>query len=197
MIQAFAYFPSIIYRDEHPEWVDYTLKTTQKYFDFQNNQGTICQTSNMGNDLNMKFLVDYLLTTSQEILISQGYAIDRYEFYLSGLWGQEIKGFIGTDIHVHKNTQLCGWFFLESPEQGSYPVYYDTRMNKEMIELDMIFNGEITNATSSIHFNNVIPGTIILANSWMKHQLTPNMSDKPTKSIHFTISQRDKLCNTC
>ena len=112
MIQAFAYFPSIIYRDEHPEWVDYTLKTTQKYFDFQNNQGTICQTSNMGNDLNMKFLVDYLLTTSQEILISQGYAIDRYEFYLSGLWGQEIKGFIGTDIHVHKNTQLCGWFFL-------------------------------------------------------------------------------------
>lgn len=195
MIQGFAYFPAIVYRDEHPEWVDYMIKVSQKYFDNQPNQGNMCQTNHMGDDPDMKFLTDYLLQTGNDVLISQGYAMDYYDLYLSGLWGQEIKGYGGTNIHVHKNSQLCGWFFLETPENGSYPMYYDTRANKEMVELNYIASETITNATSSVRFNNIVPGTIILANSWMQHQLTPNFSNKPTKSIHFVISHKEKTCN--
>lgn len=197
MIQGFAYFPAIVYRDEHPEWVDYALKISQKYFDAQPNQGSMCQTGHMGNDPDMKFLTDYLLSTGHDILAGQGYAMDRYELYVSGLWGQEVKGHGGTNVHVHKNSQLCGWFFLEAPEGGSYPVYYDTRANKQMVELDFAPSDEVTNATSTVHFNNIVPGTVLLANSWMQHQLTPNMTDKSTKSIHFMISHRDKPCSTC
>ena len=196
-MEGFAYFPAIVYRDEHPEWVDYTLKVSQKYFDQQANQGAICQTNHMSNDPEIKFLTDYLLTTGNEILASQGYAMDRYELYISGLWGQEVKGFSGTNVHVHKNSQLCGWFFLKVPENGSYPVYYDTRANKQMIELDFAPSQEVTNATPTIHFKNITPGTVLLANSWMQHQLTPNMSDTPTKSIHFIISHKDKPCSIC
>ena len=87
--------------------------------------------------------------------------------------------------------------FLETPQGGSYPVFYDTRINKQMVELDFVSNERITNATSAIHFNNVIPGTILLSNSWMQHQLTPNTSDKSTKCLHFIISHKDKLCNIC
>lgn len=197
MIQSFAYFPTIIYRDEKPEWVDYTLKITEKYFSEQNSQFNLTQTTHMGNDVEFKFFTDYLLATSYDILKNQGYMVDKYEFYISGLWGQEVKSQTGTNIHLHKNSQLCGWFFLETPENGSYPVYYDTRDNKHIMELDYSPTNEITVSTSSIHFNNVIPGTVLLSNSWMQHQLIPGTSEKSTKSVHFIISSREKICNMC
>lgn len=197
MIQGFAYFPTIIYRDEHPEWVDYTCKITKKYFDKQENLSSLFQTEHIGNDIDIKFLIDYLISTSINVLNDQGYMLNCYDLYISGLWGQEIKPHGETNIHLHKNSQLCGWFFLETPEKGSYPIYYDTRMNKQMVELDYVENETVTNATSSIHFNNIIPGTILISNSWMQHKMSINMSDNITKALHFIISHKDKLCSTC
>jgi hypothetical protein len=194
-MEGFAFFPAIVYRDEHPEWVDYVLKISQKYFDKQSGQSTMCQTEHMGDDHEFKFFTDYLLSTGNDLLTSQGYLMDRYELYISGLWGQEARGGVGTNIHVHKNSQLCGWYFLECSKGSPYPVYYDTRVNKQMIELDFLSSGEITNATSSIHFDNIVPGSFIIANSWMQHQLLASTLDKSTKSVHFTISHRGKACS--
>jgi hypothetical protein len=103
----------------------------------------------------------------------------------------------GTNVHVHKNTQLSGWFFLETPENGAYPVYHDPRINKQMIELDYIQSAELTNASTQVHFNSVKPGTILIANSWMQHQLTQNNAQTQTKSVHFMISHRERQCSIC
>ena len=197
-MEAFEYFPCKVYRDEHPDWVGYTLQVVQKYYDAAQNGGVVAQTQHMADDPDLKFFVDYLILASREILKTQGYDTDKYDLYVAGLWGQEVKCNGGTNVHVHKNSQLCGWFFLETPEGGAYPVYHDPRMNKQMVELDYVQGGELTNASSHVHFNNVIPGTVLMANSWMQHQLTPNASQKQTKSVHFIISHRDKAqpCNT-
>jgi len=196
-MEAFEYFPCKVYRDEHPDWVGYTLQVVQKYYDAAQNGGAVAQTQHMADDPDLKFFVDYLILASREILKTQGYDTDKYDLYVAGLWGQEVKCNGGTNVHVHKNSQLCGWFFLETPEGGAYPVYHDPRMNKQMVELDYVQGGELTNASSHVHFNNVIPGTVLMANSWMQHQLTPNASQKQTKSVHFIISHRDKAqqCN--
>ena len=196
-LQAFAYFPAMVYRDEHPDWVGYIRAVTQKHFDAPQVNSPIKQTGHMADDPALKFLVDYLLQSAVEILRSQGYAVDQYDFYVSGLWGQDVNCMGGTDVHVHKNSQISGWFFLDTPDSGSYPVYYDTRKNKEMVELDFIQDNEVLNATSSIHFKNVQPGTVMFSNSWMQHQLTQNVSQEKTKSIHFTVSHRDKGYSTC
>ena len=196
-MKAFAYFPAIIYRDEYPEWVNYTLQATQKYYTGVQGGGVVEQTAHMANDPNLKFLVDYLLLAGDTILREQGYDMDKYELYLSGLWGQDVKCSGGTNVHLHKNSQLCGWFFLETPKEGSYPIYHDPRMNKQMVELDYVHGSELTNASSYVHFNNVKPGTFLFANSWMYHQLAPNSSQEQTKSIHFIISHKDRQCNTC
>ena len=195
MIEGFLYFPTIIYRDEHPEWVNLISKYTEKYFENKLNNSFIHQTTCIIGDSNLTFFVDYLIQTGKNVLSNQGYAIEKYELYLSGLWGQEIEKDGGTNIHLHKNSQLCGWFFLEAPEGGSYPIYYDTRMNKPIIELDYKQENEITTATSSVHFNNVLPGTVLLSNSWVPHQLSVNTVKTTTKVVHFIISHKDKLCN--
>lgn len=205
-MRAYEYFPSVVYRDEHPEWVEYLKQATQKHYEWieqnrpENQRWPLIQTAHMAQDPDVKFLCDYLLMASVEILRSQGYAVDCYDFYLSGLWGQDVKCYGATNVHIHKNSQISGWFFLDTPEGGSYPIYEDPRlMSKRMIELDYHQGAEVMNATSYIHFNNVKPGTVLFSNSWLPHQLTQSSSDKQTKTIHFIVSHKDKesSCNTC
>ena len=196
-MDAYEYFPSTVYREEHPDWVGYISQVVQKYYDATQDNGSLAQTGHMANDPDLKFLVDYLVLASDTILRNQGYDMDKYELYVSGLWGQEVKCTGGTNVHIHKHSQICGWFFLETPEGGSYPIYHDPRMNKQMIELDYAYSTELTNASSHVHFNNVKPGTVLLANSWMQHQLTQNNAQEQTKSIHFIVSHKDKPCSMC
>jgi uncharacterized protein (TIGR02466 family) len=201
-MQSFAYFPSMVYRDERPEWVDYTLKVTQKHFDWiaqnrpeEQKDWPIAQTAHMAQDQELKFLTDYLLSSATAILQEQGYDVGRHEFYLSGLWGQDVECNGSTNIHVHKNSQIAGWMFLETPEKGSYPIFHDPRTNKQMVELDYVQGPELVNASSIVHFNNVVPGTVIFANSWLAHQLTPNVAANKTKTVHFIISHKERTCS--
>lgn len=191
-MEWYSYFPSIVCREEHPEWVEPTLQAVQKYYHACSSDAPMCQTGPLYQDKNLRFLTDYLLEAATQVLAGQGYDVHKYDLYLSGLWGQEIHGNGGTNVHIHKNSQVCGWFFLETPEGGSYPVYHDPRMNKAMAELDYTQGAELNAASAYVHFNNVIPGTVLISNSWMHHQLTPNTSSKPTKAVHFIVSHREK-----
>ena len=121
-MDRFEYFSSCVYRDEQPEWLGYTRQVVQKYYDQVSSGGLMDQTSPMTNDPELKFLVDYLILASDTILREQGYDMDKYELYVSGLWGQDVKCHAGTNVHIHKNSQICGWFFLETPEGGAYPI---------------------------------------------------------------------------
>lgn len=196
-MHRFEYFPSCVYRDEQPDWVGYTRQVVQKYYDQVASDGIVDQTAHMANDPELKFLVDYLLLASDTILREQGYDMDKYELYVAGLWGQDVKCNGGTNVHVHKHSQICGWFFLETPEGGAYPVYHEPRMYKPMVELDLMPSAELTNASSYVHFDNIKPGTILMANSWMQHQLTQNNSQAQTKSVHFIVSHKDRACSIC
>jgi hypothetical protein len=197
-MEGFAYFPAIVYRDERPDLVEKVLPTCVQYLDqVRKPEWPMCQSAHLGNDPVLREVVNYLLLSAVDLLRGQGYAVERYDFYVSGLWAQEINRGGGTNVHVHKNSQMCGWFFLETPQGGAYPIYHDSRMNKAMSELDFVQGEEVSNATSSIHFNNMVPGTVLFSNSWMQHQLTGSNAETPTRCIHFIVSHRERVCNMC
>jgi len=197
-MEGFAYFPAIVYRDERPDLAEKVLPTCIQHLDqVRKPEWPMCQSAHLGSDPALQEVANYLLLASVDLLRSQGYAIEKYDFYLSGLWAQEVKRGGGTNVHVHKNSQMCGWFFLETPEGGAYPIYHDTRMNKSMIELDFVQGDEVTNATNTIHFNNMKPGTVMFGSSWMQHQLTGSNADSPTRCIHFIVSHKERPCSTC
>ena len=197
-MEGFAYFPAIVYRDERPDLVEKVLPTCVKYLDqVRKPEWPMCQSAHLGNDPALREVADYLLLSAVDLLRGQGYTVERYDFYISGLWAQEIKRGGGTNVHVHKNSQMCGWFFLETPQGGAYPVYHDPRMNKAMSELDFIQNDEVTNATNMINFNNMVPGTVMFSNSWMQHQLMGSSVDEPTRCIHFIVSHKERSCSMC
>jgi hypothetical protein len=192
----FDYFPSRVYRDERPDLVQQVLSICKDRLDeVRNTNGPIFQTPHLGRETDLRQLSDYLLLSAGNILREQGYLVEKYDFYLSGLRGQEIKQHSQTQCYVQKNSQICGWFFLEVSDPSATAVYYDTRINKSMIELDFEQQENIQFATSSIHFNNIQSGTVLFSNSWMQHQLIGSTSEQPTRCIHFTISHRDILCN--
>jgi hypothetical protein len=197
-MEGFAYFPAIVYRDERPDLAEKVLPTCIQYLDqVRKPEWPMSQSAHLAHDPAFREVADYLLLSSVDLLRGQGYAVDKYDFYLSGLWAQEINRGGGTNVHVHKNSQMCGWFFLETPQSGAYPIYHDTRMNKSMIELDFVQGAEVSNATNIIHFNNMVPGSVMFANSWMQHQLTGSNADTPTRCIHFIVSHKERLCSMC
>jgi hypothetical protein len=197
-MHQFPYFPAIVYRDERPDLTEKVLADSTKYLDqVRNPDIPIAQSASILHDPVFREIADYLLVSSVNILREQGYFVEKYDFYLSGFWVQEVKRGGSTNVHVHKNSQICGWMFLESPPSGAYPIYWDTRKNKEMIELDYAITQDVTNATGAIHFDNMVPGTVMFSNSWMQHQLFGGASEDPTRCIHFIVSHKERMCNTC
>jgi hypothetical protein len=197
-MESFAYFPTLVYRDERPDFIGQVLPLCNARLDeVRSPDYPVCQSGHLGRYMEARELSDYLLVSATEILRSQGYAVEKYDFSVQGLWAQEVKRGGGTNVHVHKNSQICGWFFLDAVEGAAYPVYHDTRMNKAMVELDFEQGGDVNAATNSIHFNNIVPGTVLFSNSWVNHQLVGSNSEAPMKCIHFIITHKDKPCSTC
>jgi uncharacterized protein (TIGR02466 family) len=191
-LESYAYFSSPIYREERLKWVEETLKHTQKYYE-QIEPRVVKQTGHMGNDPDLGYLASYFRDKGASILKEQGYLTDEYEFYVSGMWGQEFACTGSNIMHVHGDSQISGFYFLEVPEGGSYPIFDDPRSGKRMADLWPMASDEITMATPQIHFNNVQAGTMMLFNSWLPHMITPNHSNNPTKFIHFILSQRKRF----
>tara|TARA_A100001388_G_scaffold277243_1_gene267550 strand:- start:13833 stop:14426 length:594 start_codon:yes stop_codon:yes gene_type:complete len=196
-MQAFAYYPSFIYREERPQWVEETLKHTQKYYDktkeWLPEDAVVKQTQPMVEDKELQYLSSYFIDKSVSILKDQGYLTDEYEFYLSAMWGQEFACTGSNVMHVHNDSQISGFYFLETPENGSFPIFDDPRPGKKMTDLLSVNAEQVNAATANIYFNNVTPGTMLFFNSWLPHMITPNNDTNPTKFIHFLTSQRKRF----
>ena len=189
-MESYVYFSSPIYREERPEWVEETVKHSKQHV---GEDAVVVQTGPMDKDLDLAYLTSYFRDKGVSILKEQGYLTDEYEFYVSGMWGQEFACTGSNIMHVHGDSQISGFYFLDVSEGGSYPIFDDPRSGKRMADLQAAPSDELTMASPYIHFNNVQAGTMILFNSWLPHMITSNQSNEPTKFVHFILSQRKRF----
>jgi len=199
-MERYDYYPSAIYREEIPDWVKDTLKYGKKYFDRsekyleENNiKSLVVQTEHMAKDSELSFLSSYFRDKGVSILKEQGYITDKYEFFVKGMWGQEFGCTASNILHTHSESQISGFYFLETPKGGSYPIFDDPRAGKKMSDLDSVSNEQITMATPYLHFNNVKAGTMLFFNSWLPHMISENKAEDKTKFIHFILACRDRF----
>ena len=198
-MNEFHYFQTAVYREERPEWVEPVLRRSESYYEAQqkrqkkeNIRWPVIQTEHMGNDPELQFLGEFFGQTATGILESQGYYLEPYELRVNGMWGQEIGQGGMHEPHVHASTQMCGFFFLQTPEWGAYPIFSDPRPGKLMTDFWTKQDGNVHLASPQIHFNNILPGTFMFFNAWLPHQLTINQNTEPTKFVHFLLSAREK-----
>lgn len=197
-MNQFHYFSSPIYREEIPDWVPLVSNGMQKYFDQQKNwekennvNYAVTQTPSATNDPDLQFLEFYFRDKAIEILRSQGYLIDGLEFFVPGMWGQEIQKGGMHEPHVHPNTQMCGLYFLDTPEGGSFPIFSDPRPGKLMTDYFTVEDGSLYVGSPKVYFDNVLPGTFMFFNAWLPHQFAISRSETPTKFVHFILTQKN------
>ena len=134
MISKFDYFPCEVYREENLNYLDGLVDFIDTQHKSSVEDSLVYQTLSFGILDNFTDLYGYLKNRSLEILNSQGYETQRYE-YKCHLWGQKISPGGYHTAHVHPNSQVCAFYFLRVPEGGSFPVFEDPRPGKKMGEI--------------------------------------------------------------
>jgi len=197
MLSKFEYFPCEIFREEKPEWVENILFELNNSED-RNSAGLrnndLYQSEDLGPFSGVVEAKNYFLTQAVTILAGQGYDVDRYKYKINS-WGQKLYTGAQQIAHVHANTQITALYFLRTPLNGAFPAFEDPRPAKKMSELFPrdLNEGQINCATQEIHFNNVLPGTVLYFNSWVPHKIMPNSATDPTCFLHMTIKADENL----
>lgn len=152
------------------------------------NNFRVLQSNSLRNDENFISFKDYVISKGYEILQNQGYNLSGVNLDCE-IWIQEIKVGGFHIAHHHKKSQICGFYILDSPLGSSYPIFHDPRESKEMIELNYNQFNEVKYCHNEIHFNNIVPGSLFLFNSWLKHSFSP-FNNENLKFVHFIIFER-------
>ena len=132
-------------------------------------------------------LAQLIMQQSMNILSWQGYDLTGKIPILNELWVQEFPKEGGFhDIHEHGNNHISGFYFLKCSEKTSYPVFWDPRPGKKMMDLRMKDQSKINYGSQQVHYK-VKPGTLMFFNSYMPHSYVHYKGDEKFRFIHFNM----------
>ena len=188
------FFPCIVYTIDKPEFLDAVnivsndalalIKKDHK----MNETYPVVMSGSMIGDSRSKEFEGFIAQAGWTVLDNQGYDMSKYNTYVSELWAQEHFKYSGMDEHVHPyGVLLSGFYFLETPEDGSMIHVHDPRPGKVQASLPEKDGAKVTSASNSFYLKPK-PGMMVISNSWLPHSFTRNASDKPCKFVHFNIS---------
>jgi len=189
-------FPCSVLRFSQPEHlVDAKDVLAQYIARVKPNQWNVCQSEAMFDD-RLENLFTTIATTSFDILIDQGYDMTNKQTRVAELWGQEFMRFGQHIEHVHSGgMQITGFYFINTPTNGSVPMVFDPRAGKKQISMRQKNQEEVTFASEQIMLE-VKPGDFMFFNSWLPHGFTRHESDEPFQFIHFNVCVEDApVCN--
>jgi len=142
---------------------------------------------NLSEDPRIQDFTQMISGTGWNILNSQGYDMDKFQAYTTEVWCQEHHKHSGMEQHVHTVAdQLVGFYFLETPENGSVACIHDPRPSKLQISLPMRNPDNPTEANPMLFFKPEA-GMLMFTNAWLAHSFTRNSSNEACKFIHFGV----------
>jgi uncharacterized protein (TIGR02466 family) len=195
-MNAFAYFPSLVYTIEEPKFLNIAKKVAKEHLNEarKNMNGQLNQlypvvmSNTFQHDGRVAELVHYIAQSGWNILDSQGYDMQQFNVYVQDFWAQEHHKHSHNEEHIHPfGAQLTGFYILECPEYCSNIVFHDPRPAKKQINLPEKNMGEITPGSIAVNFE-AKPGMFMFSNAWLPHAFGRHGSDKPFIFIHFNLN---------
>jgi uncharacterized protein (TIGR02466 family) len=197
------YFKSPLYLIEKPEWLSNINKICDEYIDEQKliseqdsnylkNHEYSYQSSHLFDEKRLNEFSIYLLKTSFSILNNQGYDLTNYNLHFEDIWVQEFADKGHHNSHIHSESHISGFYFLNCSENTSYPVFTDPRSSAVITSLPQKNKSDITYATRDFSYNPK-PGTLMLFNSYLPHQFNISDSEDKFRFIHFNIQAVRKV----
>jgi len=192
------YFTSALYGIRKPEFLNKVNKISMEYIERRkscqelNEIYPVYMSENMFEDERLSDFSNFILSTSHEILASQGYKMDLFDVFFHEMWVQEHHKSSGQEQHIHgAGSQISGFYFLEVPKDSSRVVLHDPRPAKVYANLPEENPGIGSYASQMITFTPE-PGATMFTNSWLPHSFNKNSSDKPFRFIHFNLGVKLK-----
>lgn len=190
-------FQTPIYVSYRKDLVDITNKISDEYLDERRKEidaaelkdALAIMSGNYFGDERLKELVQYIGQGSYDILNSQGYDLTNMQLFFTEMWTHEHHKYSNMDYHVHGNSCITGFYFLEVPENSSRVLFHDPRQAKVFSNLPEKNVNDITIASQTINFTPT-PGMVIFTNAWLPHSFSRHMADSPLKFVHFNLSVR-------
>jgi len=193
-LQVAYHFPCPIYLIERPDFLEVvntvseealeTAKKTQQL----NEIYPVHMSGNYYADPRLAEFSQFVGATAWNILNEQGYAMQDKVVSFTEMWTQEHHKHSAMDAHVHGfGSQIVGFYFLETPKDGSRVVFHDPRAAKVQIDLPEQDMNAATPASKMINFEPK-PGLMIFANSWLMHSFTRHAAELPIKFVHFNLT---------
>jgi uncharacterized protein (TIGR02466 family) len=193
-LQVAHHFPCPIYLIERPDFLEVVNTVSEealaeaKKAQPLNEIYPVYMTGNYFGDPRMAGFSEFVGATAWNILNEQGYAMQDKAVQFTEMWTQEHHKHSAMDAHVHGyGSQIVGFYFLETPENGSHVVFHDPRAAKVQIDLPEQDMNMATPASKMINFTPK-PGMMIFANSWLSHSFTRHAADLPIKFVHFNLA---------
>ena len=201
-LQVDYHFPCPIYLIERPDFLETVNTVSEENLEVRRKEADLNEiypvymTNNFYGDPRMTEFAQFVGATAWNILNEQGYAMQDMAVSFTEMWTQEHHKHSAMDAHVHGfGSQIVGFYFLETPEDGSRVVFHDPRSAKVQIDLPERDMGAATPASKMINFEPK-PGLMIFANSWLSHSFTRHAADKPIKFVHFNLTVIPNITNT-
>jgi hypothetical protein len=193
-LQVAHHFPCPIYLIERPDFLEVVNTVSEealadvKKVQPLNEIYPVYMTQSYFGDPRMVGFTEFVGATAWNILNEQGYAMQDKAVQFTEMWTQEHYKHSAMDAHVHGfGSQIIGFYFLETPEDGSRVVFHDPRAAKVQIDLPEQDMNMATPASKMINFTPK-PGMMIFANSWLAHSFTRHAAELPIKFVHFNLA---------
>lgn len=191
-INAEYFFSSPIYMIENLDFLEAVNEVGEEELAKVKNQiklndvYPVYMSANYYNDQRISDFANYVGTTAWNILNDQGYDMQNFILRYSEMWTQEHYKHSSMEQHVHSNSHIVGFYFLETPENCSRLVVHDTRAGKIMSDLPQKDMNQATHASQMINFV-PSPGLLVFLPGWLPHSFTRHVDDQPIKFVHFNL----------
>ena len=205
------YFSTPVYSIMKPEWLDKSIKATDKYIaesykrkaedkktrkKFLGNKDYLKEkyhassyhSTPLTGDPELKELESYVGATSFNLMSEWGYDMDNYSLFFTEFWVQEFakNGGGHHDTHVHWDNHISGFYFLKCSDKTSVPVFQDPRAGAMMTKLPMKDNTKISHMSDNLHYRPK-PGQLIIFPAYVPHQFTVDDGIDDFRFIHFNL----------
>ena len=189
------WFPSVIGREDHPEWIDPMNIAFDKLFkgpdtnlneSFYYNGQTTYGTRSLIDEPDFNGFKEFIMGRAKEFLELQGYDSSKVP-WRPYLFANSFKEGSNHPRHLHSQCTVSGIFYLKTPPGSSSIVFTPNQPFKDFF--DYMFMIKDPNNWYSLQKTEYrpYPGLLLMWPSWLYHEVPPNRSTEPRTSLVFNL----------
>jgi len=189
------WFPSVIGKEDRPEWLQPMRKELERLFDtpdkkinneFYYNGETTYGTQSLVEDPAFGPFVDFIKDKAAEFLEKQGFDSAKVPWRPYFFANSFLKG-SNHPKHLHSQCTVSGIYYIDTPPGSSNITFYPNQPFKDFFDyMFMVKDPKNWYAMQSTEYT-PYPGLLLMWPAWLYHEVKPNDSVDPRRSIVFNL----------